>query len=202
LLFESLSLDFPDADPRQRDVHIIHEKLGQLESIVTRVLGFGKSQHELHARYNLDKLIEDTLHLVRLKLRQSRIELAFVRDPGDPPHADVNKGQIQQAVLNLLLNATQALPGGGRIEIATTIERCGGHGSAVIRIRDNGPGIDPAIQDAIFDSFLTGRPDGTGLGLSIVKRILKSHNGSVAVEHSGPDGTTMKLTLPLAPAPG
>ncbi|MGC9451090.1 MAG: GAF domain-containing protein [Oceanipulchritudo sp.] len=201
LLFESLALEFPQEDPREQDVRVIKEKLAQLESIVGRVLSFGKSRQEMHSRYNLDKLVEDTLHLVRLKLRQSKVEVAFRHNPEHRPYADVNKGQIQQAILNLLINATQAMPGGGRIEISTTTEGEGDNRRAVIRIRDSGSGIDPRIQDSIFDSFLTGRPDGTGLGLSIVKRILKSHGGSVAVEKSGPGGTTMKLALPLAPAP-
>jgi len=198
LLFESLALEFPGDDPRHRDVHIIQEKLGQLESIVSRVLSFGKSQHELHSRFNLNKLIEDTLHLVRLKLKQSRVELSFVADHEHPPHVTVNKGQIQQAILNLLINATQAMPDGGRIEVSTTVEQNGGAPQAVIRISDTGGGIDPAIHDTIFDSFLTGRPDGTGLGLSIVKRILKSHSGSIIIESSSEQGTTMKLSLPLA----
>lgn len=198
LLFESLTLEFEREDPRQRDVDIIHEKLEQLESIVSRVLSFGKSQQEMHSRYNLNQLIEDSLHLVRLKLKQARIELGFHPGSSQPLLVDVNKGQVQQAVLNLLINATQVLPDGGRIDISTTIERTGPHDMAVIRIRDTGTGIDPAIQDRIFDSFLTGRPDGTGLGLSIVKRILKSHGGAISVEHSGSDGTTMKMILPLA----
>ena len=202
LLFESLTLEFPDDDPRQRDVRIIHEKLEQLESIVSRVLSFGKSQQELHAPYNLNKLVEDILHLVRLKLKQSRIDLHFHCDPAQPPHADVHKGQIQQAVLNLLINATQVLSDGGRIDVSTSTERENDQDVAVIRIQDNGTGIDPSIQDYVFDSFLTGRPDGTGLGLSIVKRILKSHKGNITVEESGPGGTTMKLSLPLVSGPG
>ena len=200
LLFESLSLEFAETDPRNKDVQVINEKLGQLESIVSRVLDFGKSQQELHSRYNIDKLVEDTLHLVRLKLRQSKVEVEF-HPAGEPaPYADVHKGQIQQAILNLLINATQAMPKGGRIEISTTIENREGPPQAVIRISDNGGGIDPSLHDAIFDSFLTSRPDGTGLGLSIVKRILKSHSGSIVVENSSPEGTTMKLVLPLAEA--
>ena len=198
LLFESLALDFPAEDPRNRDVHIIQEKLVQLESIVSRVLSFGKSQQEMHSRFNLDRLIEDTLHLVRLKLKQSRVELAFNHDPERPPYADVSKGQFQQAVLNLLINATQAMPEGGRIDISSSIENTGHGSAAVIRIRDSGTGIDPALHDSIFDSFLTGRPDGTGLGLSIVKRILKSHGGSISVEQSSRQGTTMKMQLPLS----
>jgi signal transduction histidine kinase len=197
LLFE-IALDFKETDPRNKDVKIIQEKLTQLESIVSRVLNFGKSQQEMHSLYNLEQLVEDTLHLVRLKLRQSKVEVSFEPAGEDPPHADVHKGQIQQAILNLLINATQAMPGGGRIDISTTIEKSGGNQFAVIRIKDTGCGIDPALHDAIFDSFLTSRPDGTGLGLSIVKRILKSHSGTISVERSGPEGTTMKLTLPLA----
>ncbi|NDV62373.1 GAF domain-containing protein [Puniceicoccales bacterium CK1056] len=198
LLFESLTLEFEEGDPRQKDVAIIHEKLEQLEVIVSRVLSFGKSRQEMHSRYELPKLIEDTLHLVRLKLRQGKVNVSYACETSSPLKVDVNKGQIQQALLNLILNAAQALPKGGSIDISATSEQANGQNWAVVRIRDNGSGIDPAIQDSIFDSFLTGRPDGTGLGLSIVKRILKSHKGSVTVEESGPEGTTMKLLLPLA----
>lgn len=197
LLFESLTLEFEEDDPRNKDVTIIHEKLEQLNTIVSRVLSFGKSRQEMHSRYELPKLIEDTLHLVRLKLRQGKVDLAYTCAAEQPLRVNVNKGQIQQALLNLILNAAQALPHGGRIEVSATSEAGNGQDLAVVRIRDNGSGIDPAIQDSIFDSFLTGRPDGTGLGLSIVKRILKSHKGTVSVEKSGPEGTTMKLTLPL-----
>lgn len=202
LLFESLSLEFAEADPRNKDVKVIKEKLSQLESIVGRVLDFGKSQQEMHSRYNLDQLIEDTLHLVRLKLRQSKVEVEYHPLEDSAPYANLNKGQIQQAILNLLINATQAMPDGGRIDISTTLEGSDDPGQVVIRIADNGCGIDPGLHDAIFDSFLTGRPDGTGLGLSIVKRILKSHNGTIEVESSSSAGTTMKMVLPLAEPAG
>lgn len=198
LLFESLALDFPEEDLRNKDVRVIREKLEQLESIVTRVLSFGKSQQELHSRYDLNKLLDDTLHLVRLKLKQSKVDVEYTQGHPDPIMVDVHKGQIQQAILNLLINATQAMPNGGCIQIFTTIENIDKETSAVILISDSGSGIDPVLHDAIFDSFLTGRPDGTGLGLSIVKRILKSHRGSITVESSSSKGTTMKITLPLA----
>lgn len=198
LLFESLCLDFPDDDPRQRDVTVIIEKLEQLDSIVSRVLSFGKSQQELHTRQDLDKVIQDTLHLVRLKLKQSQVDLHYACNADSPIIVDINKGQIQQAILNLIINATQSMKSGGRIEVLTHVETVGTAKLACIYIADTGSGIDPNIQDKIFDSFLTGRPDGTGLGLSIVKRILKSHGGNVAVAKSSRAGTTMKLSLPLS----
>jgi len=199
LLFESLVLEFPESDPRHRDVEVIKEKLEQLDSIVTRVLSFGKSQQDMHSRYDLNSLVDDTLYLVRLKLKQAGVDLTFSRT--DEPYfmVDVHKGQIQQAVLNLLINAMQALPDGGRIHVSTTKEDGDTVPRAVIRIRDNGEGIAAEIQNSIFDSFLTGRAEGTGLGLSIVKRIIKSHKGSITVERSDSSGTTMKLSLPLAP---
>lgn len=202
LLFDGLGLDFTTGDPRQRDLTIIHEKIEQLNSIVSRVLDFGKSQQEIHSRFDLNKLVGDTLHLVRLKLLQSGIELNFHMTEGPPsPTVDVNKGQIQQAILNLLINASEALPRGGRIDVSTTTIHSGDRPWALIRVTDNGPGIDPGIQDAIFESFLTSRPSGTGLGLSIVKQIIKSHKGRVEVEKTGPEGTTMLIALPLAERP-
>ena len=198
LLFESLSLDFPEDDLRNKDVRVIREKLEQLESIVSRVLSFGKSQHEMHSRYDLHKLLDDTLHLVRLKLKQSKVDVEYSQNYPDPIMVNVNKGQVQQAILNLLINANQAMPDGGCIHISSTIEELNGENQAIIRISDSGSGIDPELHDSIFDSFLTSRPDGTGLGLSIVKRILKSHSGTISVESSSSDGTTMKISLPLA----
>jgi signal transduction histidine kinase len=196
LLFDTLTLDFAEDDPRSRDVSVISEKLSQLESIVSRVLSFGKSQQDLKAPYALNDLVEDTLLLVRLKLRQNGIELIFHSCPQSPV-VTIHKGQIQQALLNLILNASQAMPGGGRITVTVVVEDVEDIPMAGVRIADNGPGIDPGMQDRIFDSFLSGRPDGTGLGLAIVKRISKSHRGSVRIIESSAEGTVMGLDLPL-----
>jgi signal transduction histidine kinase len=201
LLFQSLDLEFAGDDPRQRDVAVIEEKLDQLEHIVSRVLLFAKARRELRTRCKLAELIDDTLFLVRLKLRQNRVEVDCQPPPDPDLVVEVNRGQLQQALLNLLLNAMQAMPGGGRITVSAGREREGEHAVAAVRIRDTGPGIPPQIRDQMFQSFLSGRTDGTGLGLAIVKRILLSHNGDVASINSGPDGTTMRLWLPIVDAP-
>lgn len=197
LLFESLTLDFQPDDPRSKDVSIISEKLDHLEGIVSRVLNFGKSNEELRARYPVNALIEDTLYLVRLKFRQLNIDLQFEPCPSEPL-VEVHKGQLQQAILNLLLNAANAMPNGGeiRVRVDTTPPAAKAHCTA-IRISDTGEGIPPEIRDRIFESFLSGRSQGTGLGLAIVKRILRSHGGDVAVESSSNAGTTLCLQLPL-----
>lgn len=192
LLFESLDLQFNADDERQTDVSIIGEKLNQLEDIVERVLSFGRNREGLHARYDLNRLIQETLRLVRLKLYQQKIEIDFTPE-SSVLHVEVNKGQIQQVILNLILNATQVMPDGGRIELKThkTDQRI------EFIIRDNGPGIPEAIQADIFESFLTNRPGGTGLGLSISKRILRSHRGNIELIESSSSGSAFSFWLPL-----
>lgn len=200
LLFESLTLDFNDNDPRQRDVAVIHEKLEQLDALVTRVLGFGKARKELHACYDLNHLLEETLHLVRLKLKQARVDLNQTLHH-EPIYVNVSKAQLQQALLNVVLNAVEAMPNGGSIHIVTTEETIENGSMAVLRLHDTGHGIDPAIREHVFDSFLTNRPGGTGLGLSITKRILADHKGTITVEDSGPGGTRIRIALPRVSPP-
>lgn len=197
LLHGGLDLSFAANDPRATDMRVIREKLDQLEAIVSRVLSFAKAPSALHSRWSLVDIVTDTLVLVRHKLAQSRVALNF-----DPPagkwFVEVQKGQIQQVLLNLLINSTQAMPEGGSITLTLSTEpRLGG---AVVHadITDTGTGVPEAIRGQIFDSFLSGRPDGTGLGLAIAKRILLSHHGDICLLATSPAGTTMRMTLPLA----
>ena len=192
LLFESLDLQFTTGDDRQTDIGVIGDKLNQLEEIVSRVLDFGRNRQGAHAHFDLNDLIEDTLRLVRLKLHQSKIEITYHPAP-QPLLVEVNKGQIQQVMLNLILNATQVMPAGGRIEIT-----CVGDPAeeAAFIICDNGPGIPERIQPDIFESFLTHRLGGTGLGLSISKRILRDHHGDIELVKSSSAGSTFRFWLP------
>lgn len=193
LLYGHLGLDFPPDDPRRTDVRVIGEKLDQLEEIVTRVLNFSKAPDGLHSRWALADIIDDTAVLVRLKLAQHKIQLGY--EP-PPRHVlvDVHKGQIQQVLLNLLLNSMQAMPEGGDIAIATHVAG----GVLHVDVSDSGPGLPERVREHIFDSFLSGRPGGTGLGLAIAKRIMRVHYGDIVLLSTGPEGTTFRVTLPVA----
>jgi signal transduction histidine kinase len=196
LLFGYLDLDFPADDPRRTDVRVISEKLDQLEAIVSRVLNFAKAPSSLHSRWTLADMVSDTIVLIRLKLAQHKIQLRF-EPPPRPLVVDVHKGQIQQVLLNLLINSTQAMNDGGVITIRCSTEDRGGSRFALIDVTDNGRGIPEGLRAHIFDSFLSGRSDGTGLGLAIAKRIMLSHHGDINLLDSGPGGTTMRIALPL-----
>jgi signal transduction histidine kinase len=195
LLFGSLNLQFPEGDPRSTDAGIIKEKLNQLESIVGRVLSFAKAPGSLHARWNLDEIIRETCLLVRLKLHHSKIRMHY-KPPRTAVMVDANKGQLQQVLLNLLLNATEAMPEGGDITIRCTRQMQDRSALALVEIEDTGIGIPESIRSGIFSSFLSGRTEGTGLGLAIVKRIMQSHHGDIALLKSDPQGTVMRLSLP------
>ena len=195
LLFGYLGLEFPEGDPRRTDVRVIGEKLDQLEAIVSRVLNFAKAPSSLHSRWIVNDVIEDTIVLIRLKLAQGKIQLHYT-PPQRPLFIDAHKGQIQQVLLNLLINSTQAMPGGGHIDVSVSpLTREEAHYVA-IDVCDSGGGIPEELRQKIFDSFLSGRPDGTGLGLAIAKRILRSHHGDIELVSSGPGGTTMRILLP------
>ncbi len=193
LLVGGLGVDFPESDPRRTDMRVVGEKIDQLEVIVSRVLNFARAPSSLHTRCAVAEMIEDTLVLIRPKFAQSKIHVRFAPPPA-PLVVEGHLGQLQQVVLNLLINALQAMPDGGTITI-TLSER---GGAAVAEITDTGTGVPEAIRDRIFDSFLSSRPEGTGLGLSIAKRVLLSHHGDISLLATGPAGTTFRITLPLA----
>jgi signal transduction histidine kinase len=103
-----------------------------------------------------------------------------------------------QVVLNLLINAVQAMPHGGRLWLRTLAERAGMVGFAVA---DDGPGVPRAIRDRLFRPFVTGRDEGTGLGLTFVERVVKAHRGSVSVRSEPGQGTVFEVRLPAAEGP-
>lgn len=195
LLFNSVDFDFGEEDPRKEDIRIIGEKISQLEDIVSRVLDFGKSGDGMRGRFKIEGIVRETLQLVRMKLVHADVRLVFTAHPDvRESEVNVNKGQIQQALLNLIINAVDAMPGGGEIRIRLDPED--GH-RVRISVADTGGGIDPKIGDRIFESFLTGRKDGSGLGLSIAKRIVRSHRGDIQLSWTGKGGTCFELWLPV-----
>lgn len=193
LLFDSLDLEQGEDEAKNKDLSVIREKLNHLEQIAGRILDFGKSREAFRKTFSLREIVKDAALLVRLKLEQCQVSLHINELPNDL-FVFVDKGQIQQALLNLMLNALVAMPNGGELEIEASKTE---GGKAQILVKDTGSGILEELQDKIFDSFLTGTTEGTGLGLSISKRILRAHDGNLDLLESGPQGTVFKITLPL-----
>ena len=193
LLFDSLKMDNRQDEKSSKDLTVIREKLDHLEQIAGRILEFGKSSESFRKAIKLREILEDAVVLVRLKLEQSRINLNWENRPGEE-EVFVDKGQIQQVLLNLMLNAVEVMPAGGDLFIDTRII----DGRTHIYLRDQGGGIPEDLRDRIFESFLTGRRDGTGLGLTISKRIMRAHDGDLELVDTGSKGSTFCISLPLA----
>ncbi len=193
LLFDSLGLEQGKDEAKNKDLFVIREKLDHLEQIAGRILDFGKSREAFRKPFSLKEIIEDAGLLVRLKLEQCHVTL-HINELPDDLIVFVDKGQIQQALLNLMLNALVAMPSGGKLMLEAERTK---EGKAQVLVRDTGTGIREELQGKIFDSFLTGTTEGTGLGLSISKRILRAHDGDLDLLESGDNGTVFKITLPL-----
>ncbi len=197
LLHGALGADFGPDDPRRRDLQVITEKIEQLETIVSRVLSFGRAPATLHSRWSLAEILDDTFVLMRAKLAQASVQLQCA-DPARSLLVEANKGQLQQVILNLALNSLHAMPHGGELTVQCTEEDRAGTRLVHLDLTDTGTGIPTTIQPRIFESFLSGRADGTGLGLAIAQRIMKDHHGELTLVSTSERGTTMRITLPLA----
>ena len=137
--------------------------------------------------------LEDTLSLLGHKLREKRIDI--VRDfDRELPLIEASGPELNQVWTNLIDNAVDALPPGGRLTLST-----GTVGSRLcVEVRDDGPGIPPEVQSRIFDPFFTTKPvgQGTGLGLDIAQRLVLRHHGELRLE-SEPGSTRFQVMLPL-----
>ena len=200
MLYHSLDLKFPPGDPRAKDARIIDEKLGQLNGIVEQILNFARTTEPELAPVNLNELIEELGLLVRHKLKHQNIRLTQDLEP-DLPAVMGAATQLEQAFLNLILNATEAMPAGGELTIKSRRVRLprGGAGPAhvAVEFRDTGQGMNEEQRRRAITSVLsTTKTKGTGLGLAIVARIVEAHRGRMKIRSRPGHGTTVTVFLP------
>ncbi len=188
----------------RRDLKVINDGAQRVAGIVQRLLAFSRQTKLERRAVNINQLIESTLALRAYSLRTNNIEVTARLDPRLPDTV-ADPGQIQQVLLNLIINAEQALKEVRRKGKLTITTRKRG-GIIEIKVRDNGPGIKPEVMDRIFDPFFTTRPagEGTGLGLSLCYGIVTEHNGRIYAQSKPGRGATFIVELPVvteAPQP-
>ena len=201
LLYHSLDLKFPAADPRAKDARLIEAKIEHLNKIVEQILAFARTTEPQMAPVNLNELIDELGLLVRHKLANQNVE--FVRDlqpdlplvPGDAP-------QLEQAFLNLILNAAEAMPQGGKLTIrsrVTHLPRAATRPThVVLEFKDTGKGMSEELQQRAFTTFLnTTKAKGTGLGLAIVGRIIETHRGNIRIKSRLDHGSVITVSFPV-----
>ena len=168
--------------------------------ITTGMLSYARNNSQQHEETELVALVQSVLTLCEKDLQMNRVQLTT--DFADRPLAVVNANQIQQVLLNLIVNARQAMDVGGRMWIS--VRENAESGFAEISVRDSGSGIAPEKLRKIFDPFFSTKQadsqgqGGTGLGLALCREIIEAHKGRIRVESAVGKGTTFTLKLPLA----
>jgi signal transduction histidine kinase len=201
MLYHSLDLRFPPGDPRAKDAQIMGEKMDLLNKIVEQILDFARSPEPHITSVDANRLLEELSLLTRHKLRQQNVELVKALAPDLPPIMG-DATQLEQAFLNLMLNAVQAMAGGGTLTLTTRVEG-GGAGNetarrVAIEFKDTGQGMTSERQKHAFTSILsTTKTQGSGLGLAIVRRVVEAHRGELKLKSKVGKGTTISVWLPV-----
>lgn len=191
ILFRKLDLDGFDL----RRLEITVNEVSRLEDILRQLLDCARPLNVVRAAVDLSGLTRGCVELMEPEAAVKAVEI--VQDhPRELPLAHVDAGKMEQAMINLLLNAIQASPAGGVVTIWSKSTR-GKHRRCVeLGVRDEGPGIDPKLRRHLFTPFYTSKTKGTGLGLSNVKRIVEAHGGEVLVRSRRGRGATFLLRVP------
>ncbi len=191
-VIEIIGRDLPTTSPARAVVKDVRQEIARINHIVTDLLQTARPHPPKVRKSDLNTTVEHAVMLGRQQAMAKGIEIALHKDPS-LPEVEHDSDQIHQVLLNLLLNAQQAIDSKGKIEV--TVERKGPN--AVIDVKDNGRGIAPEHLPNIFRPFYTTKGDGTGLGLSLARRIVEDHHGRIDVTSSVGKGTTFAVVLPL-----
>ena len=180
----------------------------QGQALSRQLMALARSDRRSVKRFPLDRPIRTTVQTLTPAMPRT-VQLAFQASAA--PEVDADESELQQVIYNLVLNARDAMPAGGAIQVTAALETSPNPiavvgGSlvagrwATLSVADSGPGIDPALRERIFDLFFStkGAHGGTGLGLATVVRIARAHAGGVALDSAPGRGATFKLYLPCA----
>ncbi|MBI3372195.1 MAG: HAMP domain-containing protein [Betaproteobacteria bacterium] len=180
----------------------VHGEIDRLSAFLRTFHGFTAPQETHPVACRLKDALEDVLLWTRKEARARNVIIDYATCCETVPDLWADSGQLKQVLLNLVINAVQAMPAGGRIEIGMCA-RDAELSAAVPRMRfcvsDTGPGITPEVLPKIFDPFFTTRTDGSGLGLAVVKKIAMQHGADIFVHSEHGKGTRFELIWPVAP---
>lgn len=202
MLYHSLDLRFEPGDPRGEDARLMGQKMDQLNRIVEQVLDFARHAEPRFESVFLPTLLADLQLLIRHKVRAHGVELQ-VEIESEPGPLRADRGQLEQAFLNLVLNALEAMPRGGRLAIrcrAMPPDGANRDGGASVEFADNGPGLPEDFEARRGRLLGSTKAQGTGLGLAVVQRVIEAHRGALEFRSAPGMGTTVVIRLPADPA--
>jgi signal transduction histidine kinase/putative methionine-R-sulfoxide reductase with GAF domain len=193
ILIHSLTENLPSGASQKEDLQVIEEEIHRINEIVDQFLRFAKPTPPLLQQSEVISIFEETLQLLRPQIEKQRIIVQKEFQPLPPLLMD--REQMKQVFLNLLLNAVQAMPKGGYLSLRGHIPE--GDRWIKLLIQDSGVGISEGDINKLFDPFFSTKEGGIGLGLSIAHRIIDQHRGKIEVESAPWKGTLFTVWLPI-----
>lgn len=188
----TLHRSLAEGDPHRQYAAIITEEVARLERIIHDLLDFIRPKKILRKLVVIDELVAETVRVHERKMGEQGVVLALdLQAPG--VLARINPGEIQQVMQNLVVNAMQAMAGGGRLVVLTRLQT----GGVRVEVCDEGPGVPESAKSKLFTPFFTTKPTGSGLGLAISSQIVKGHGGVLACQNAPGGGAIFTFTLPL-----
>ncbi|MBF0525448.1 MAG: MCP four helix bundle domain-containing protein [Deltaproteobacteria bacterium] len=182
---------------QKEDLEVISEEIRHIDTIVGTFLEFSRPPKLKFQLISPSDVVDNALHLLKYRLESYGVKVWVVREER-LPGVMADPEQLKEVLVNLLLNACDAMGDGGAIQISEEMGRTKTLGEAVIvRVRDDGPGIPESVLDKIFQPFFSTKDEGSGLGLSIAKRIIEEHGGRIQVQSGEDQGTTFTIALPF-----
>ena len=193
----SLNRSLKLTDTQKEDFDVISEEIRHIDTIVQNFLEFSRPPKLKIQSISPSIVVDQAVQLLKHRLKSYDVEVAIERE-ANLPEIDADPEQLKEVLVNLVVNACEAMEKGGSIVIreqesmALSRDRI-----AVIRVSDNGPGIPESIRDKVLLPFFTTKEEGTGLGLSIAVRIIAEHLGWIDIESNQDEGTSFIISLPL-----
>jgi PAS domain S-box-containing protein len=191
-----VQVNLREADARglpAEDLRVIEQEVRRMERSLQTFLDFARPPRPDRRRLDLADVVDRVVALVGGRARKQGIALRFLR-PDGPARVDGDQDQLQQLVLNLVLNALDAMPHGGAVEVDLRLPR---DGYTELLIRDTGPGIAPHILPKVFETFVSSKETGIGLGLPVSRRIAEDHGGALTAYNLPAGGACFALRLPV-----
>lgn len=192
----SLGRSLKLTEAQGEDLQVISDEIARIDRIVENFLEFARPPKLKLKECHLGEIVNSVITLLEYRLREYNVELNYAYQP-DLPKINVDPDRIKEALVNLVINACEAMESGGVITITETHEHHPVMGNVVaVSVSDSGPGISEAIIDKVVTPFFTTKEDGSGLGLSIVTRIVREHNGKFIVSSNQDRGARCIILLP------
>lgn len=191
-LLEERLRDSNAAEPVDELLGILKTEVRRLSGVLERFRDFANLESLSPRPTDVRELLEEVVRLMAPQAERQNVRIAFAQSTVDPPLVTLDAEKFREVVINLVLNALEAMPAGGELSLT---EHCSDN-APLVEVGDTGPGIAPEVRDELFTPYVSTKRQGTGMGLALVEKLVSQHGGQVNYQ-TGPTGTTFRVLIPI-----